>query len=94
MRTKASALLAGVLAAGAMLVAQSGDLHTVLPPDAIPSIDRPTFEPAANTRWFADEELMIGLVGEHEQRAYSTWSLDVHEIVNDMFEGHPIAVTW
>jgi hypothetical protein len=37
---------------------------------------------------------VIGVVGEHERRAYSTWQLDRHEIVNDTFEGRPIAVTW
>jgi hypothetical protein len=29
-----------------------------------------------------------------EQRAYSTWQLDRHEIVNDTFEGRLVAVTW
>jgi hypothetical protein len=33
-------------------------------------------------------------VGAKEQRAYSTWQLDRHEIVNDVFEGRPVAVTW
>ena len=37
---------------------------------------------------------MIGVVGDHEQRAYSAWTLDLHEIVNDVVEGQPIAVTW
>jgi len=67
----------------------------VLPRDAIPAIDDPRFESVAEAdRYLADNELMIGLVGETEQRAYSTWQLDSHEIVNDVFEGRPIAVTW
>ena len=94
MRSRALLFLAGVLAVSTRLGAQSDQLHTVLPRDGIPSIDQPTFEPAESTRWFVDDELMIGIVGEHEQRGYSTWSLDVHEIVNDVFEGQPIAVTW
>ncbi len=70
-------------------------LHVVLPRDAIPAIDNPQFEPAEQAeRVMADEELVIGLVGENEQRAYSTWQLDRHEIVNDVFEGRPVAVTW
>jgi hypothetical protein len=89
-----TALLWATVFAGATLVAQTDQLRVVLPRDAIPSIDRPTFEPIATSRMFVDDELMMGLVGEHEQRAYSTWSLDIHEIVNDVFEGHPIAVTW
>jgi hypothetical protein len=68
-------------------------LHVVLPRDAIPAIFNPEFEPASKAR-LADHELVIGVVGENEQRAYSTWQLDRHEIVNDTFEGRPIAVTW
>jgi hypothetical protein len=37
---------------------------------------------------------MIGLVGNTLRRAYSTWQLDRHEIVNDTFKGRPVAVTW
>ena len=67
----------------------------VLPRDAIPAIDNPLFESVAEAdRHLSDNELMIGLVGETEQRAYSTWQLDAHEIVNDLFEGRPLAVTW
>ena len=90
------AILGGLFAAGAAVsaIAQSDEIHVVLPRDGIPSIDQPSFGPAADTQYFADEELMIGVVGEREARAYSTWQLDVHEIVNDVFEGRPIAVTW
>ena len=74
--------------------AQPDTLIRVLPKDAIPSIDRPQFESVANARSFDNREPVIGVIGEHEQRAYSTWQLDAHEIVNDTFEGRPIAVTW
>lgn len=85
-------LLGGAAAVGG---AQQPDrLIVVLPKDAIPSIDRPEFEAAPKAKFFGNNELMIGLVGEREQRAYSTWQLDRHEIVNDTFEGRPIAVTW
>ncbi len=71
------------------------ELVQVLPRDAISAIDDPRFESVAEAdRHLADNELMIGLVGDTEQRAYSTWQLDSHEIVNDVFEGRPIAVTW
>lgn len=76
------------------LGAQSDDsLHVVLPRDAIPAIDKPSFEPAARAK-LDDREPVLGIVGEREQRAYSTWQLDRHEIVNDVFDGKPIAVTW
>lgn len=79
---------------GALAVGQPDEqFHVVLPRDAIPSIDRPSFEPA-KARSLDDRELVIGVVGEHGQRAYSTWQLDRHEIVNDTFERRPIAVTW
>ena len=86
--------LAGAVSVPAM---QLGDdeLHVVLPKDAIRAIDRPEFEPATTADGvMAKEELVIGLVGEREQRAYSTWQLDRYEIVNDVFEGRPIAITW
>lgn len=73
---------------------QSDQLIEVLPRDAIPAIDRPTFEPVAKALGFDANELMIGLVGADEQRAFSTWQLDRHEIVNEVFDGKPVAVTW
>lgn len=79
------------------LVAQNSteQIFLVLPRDAIPAIDTPTFmSTSAADRFFSDDEIVIGIVGETEQRAYSTWQLDRHEIVNDVFEGRPIAVTW
>lgn len=85
-----------VLTMLSVLGAQSRDrLEVVLPRDAIPSIDKPEFQPAEKADGvMQDEELVIGLVGATEQRAYSTWQLDRHEIVNDVFEGKPVAVTW
>ena len=89
-----------IIASGLALTAAAGqpgltEPIQVLPRDAIPAIDRPLFESVAEAdKRLADNELMIGLVGENGQRAYSTWQLDSHEIVNDVFEGRPLAVTW
>jgi len=85
-----------VLSVGLSLTAQDAErIEVVLPRDAIPSIDDPAFDEADTAgRVMADNELVIGIVGANEQRAYSTWQLDRHEIVNDVFEGRPIAVTW
>ncbi|MBI2222254.1 MAG: DUF3179 domain-containing protein [Acidobacteria bacterium] len=88
----AAATLVAVTAAGQ----SEGDddrLHVILPRDAIPAIFNPEFEPASKAP-LRDNELVLGVVGEREQRAYSTWLLDRHEIVNDVFEGRPIAATW
>ena len=94
MQPKLLTLVAGLLLVTSRGGAQSDELRRVLPPDTIPSIDQPEFEPATSTHAYVDDELVIGVVGDREQRAYSTWSLDTHEIVNDQFEGQPIAVTW
>ncbi|MPZ21249.1 MAG: DUF3179 domain-containing protein [Luteitalea sp.] len=91
---------AGIVAGAREVVSVTGQeednkLYVVVPKDAIRAIDEPEFEPAAEAdRGMADEEIVIGLVSEREQRAYSTWHLDRHEIVNDVFEGRPVAVTW
>ncbi len=95
MQMGAIAMTVAFLSASVALgFAQSDRLVVVLPRDAIASIDRPEFEAAANAKSLDKNELLIGIVGEHEQRAYSTWQLDRHEIVNDRLEGRPIAVTW
>ena len=89
-----------VVVSGLALMATAGqpgltEPIQVLPRDAIPAIDDPRFESVTEAEsHLADNELMIGLVGETEQRAYSAWQLDRHEIVNDVFEGRPVAVTW
>jgi hypothetical protein len=93
---KTPAIWAVLLAAtiGVIVSGQGdNDLHVVLPRHAIPSIDTPGFEPVLKAK-LNDREPVLGIVGNHEQRAYSTWQLDRHEIVNDVFEGKPIAVTW
>jgi hypothetical protein len=94
MRPTRSSFVVALVATSATLLAQSEQLQVVLRRDAIPSIDKPTFDAASTTRSLDKREPVLGIVGEHEQRAYSTWQLDRHEIVNDTFEGRPIAVTW
>ena len=70
-------------------------MYTVLPLDAIPAIRAPEYVGgAAARRQMAQEEPVIGLVVDGQARAYSTWQLDFHEIVNDEISGVPLAVTW
>lgn len=88
-------VVAGSREVASMTEQEDDQLYVVVPRDAIRAIDDPEFEPAHKAdRRMAEEEIVIGLVGEREQRAYSTWQLDRHEIVNDVFEGRPLAVTW
>ena len=39
-------------------------------------------------------EPVIGIMVDGDARAYSTWHLDAHEIVNDTISSTPLAVTW
>lgn len=70
-------------------------LYTVLPLDAIPAIDEPQFVTvsAADT-FLRATEMVIGVAIDGDERAYSAWQLDEHEIVNDVVGGVPIAATW
>lgn len=65
-----------------------------LPKDAIPAIDAPRFVSAADATFVHDEEPVIGLTAGSEARAYPTWMLNAHEIVNDRLGGRALAVTW
>ena len=66
----------------------------VLPQDAISAIDHPVFVSASNAPFMKDDEPVIGLGDGQTWKAYSTWFLDGHEIVNDTIGQTPIAVTW
>ena len=71
------------------------EIRTVLPRDAIPSIDDPEFLDADQaSELMSDGHLIIGLSVGGEHRAYSTAFLSGHEIVNDTVGGEPVAVTW
>lgn len=69
-------------------------VHMLLRPDAIPAIDEPQFVPASEARFMRDDEPVVGVVAGGVAKAYSTWHLDHHEIVNDTLAGKPVAVTW
>ena len=71
------------------------EIITLLPPDAIPSIDNPTFHTAAEADdYYEPDELVMGVVFNGDARAYSVPHLSSHEIVNDEVGGVKIAVTW
>ena len=76
-------------------VSIDGDLVIrVLAKDAIPAIDEPVFVEADRADFMSDDELVIGVADSGTAKAYSTWLLDRHEIVNDVIGSTPIAVTW
>jgi hypothetical protein len=84
------------------------DIQDVLPRDAIPSIDDPSF----GSTYFGDDDDDVIVVESDPPRAYPVRILSYHEIVNDVVagslgpgesarsqsnvdeEGLPIAVTW
>lgn len=65
-----------------------------LPKDAIPAIDAPTFVAVDRASFMRDDEPVIGVRVGTVARAYPTWLLNGHEIVNDTIAGRSIAVTW
>lgn len=69
-------------------------VHAILRADAIRSIDEPRFVRAAEASFMRDDEPVVGLVQNGVAKAYSTWHLDHHEIVNDQIGGTAVAVTW
>ena len=70
-------------------------LMRLLEPDAIPAINRPDMITAAEAdRFLKEGEPVLGVFDGQRARAYPTWVLDRHEIVNDRLGGVPIAATW
>jgi hypothetical protein len=68
---------------------------TLLPKDAIPSIDNPSFYSVSEAdREYDADEIVLGVSFDGISRAYSVNMLSTHEIVNDVIAGRPIAVTW
>ena len=65
------------------------------PKDGIPAIDRPRFVGARVARaWLKPQEPVIVLRIGADMRAYPIQILMFHEIVNDMVQGVPVAVTF
>ena len=70
-------------------------VYQVLPPNAIPAINAPSFlTGAAADAQMRSEEPVMGVVIEGRARAYSLWQLDANEIVNDRLGGIAFAPTW
>ena len=64
------------------------------PPDGIPAIDDPAFQPADEVDWLEDDEPVLSLTIGGETRAYPLQVMTWHEIVNDTVGGVPVAVTY
>ena len=80
---------------GSSEMIEGAEMYKILPADAIPAIDDPQFKTVPEAEKFMnDDELVLGLVVNGDARAYSTWHLDRHEIVNDYVGGVHVSVTW
>ena len=76
-------------------IIEGDKMYYILPQDGIPAIDDPKFVSVLKAEKFMnDDELVMGLVVNGDARAYSTWHLDRHEIVNDYVGGVHVSVTW
>ena len=76
-------------------VIQGDTLYTLMEPGGIPAIFEPAFRDASEEdSSFAPDEPLLVVEVNGEVRAYSTWHLDEHEVVNDTFDRLPLAVTW
>ncbi|MDX2381459.1 MAG: DUF3179 domain-containing protein [Acidimicrobiia bacterium] len=64
------------------------------PPDGIPPIDEPRFEPVSAVDWLTPDEPVMALVTDDAARAYPVRVLIWHEIVNDEFDGDPVLVSY
>ena len=74
---------------------EGDSMYRILPPGAIPAIDDPKWVDVEHAQATMEpEEAVIVYVQDGEARIYSTWTLNSHEIVNDVFGETPIAVTW
>ena len=74
---------------------QGDKMYTLLPPDRIPAILAPEYVTGdAARKQMSPAETVMGLAAGDDAVCWSTWQLDHHEIVNDTFQGRPIAATW
>ncbi len=74
---------------------QQVKLVTVLSKDGIRAIKNPTFETVSESiEEMRGNEQVIGVSINGDHRAYPVNILSVHEIVDDVVGGVPVAVTW
>jgi hypothetical protein len=64
------------------------------PKDGIPAILEPKFEPAKESKWLKNEDLVTGVDYRGVQKAYPLRILVWHEAVNDEIGGTPILVSY
>lgn len=67
------------------------DVRQVIPRDAIPSVENPSFDDEYAGH---DDDRVVVFESDDRPRAYPLRYLQFHEIVNDTVDGEPLAITW
>ena len=75
------------------LVALS-EIQGVVPPDAIPALEDPAFEPAVEVDWLSAAEPVLALEINGDARAYPLRIMTWHELVNGTVGGVPVTVSY
>ena len=70
------------------------EIRGVVPPDAIPALEDPAFEPAAEVEWLAGVEPVVALEVNGDARAYPLRIMTWHELVNGTVGGVPVTVSY
>ena len=70
------------------------EIVTVIPQDAKTALLGPAYLAAAKASDIQPNEEVIGVVINGDARAFPLATLNVHEIVDDVIGGQPVAVTW
>ena len=73
---------------------RADEIVTVIPQDAKTALVGPAYLPAAEASDIQPREEVIGVVINGDARAFPLATLNVHEIVDDVVGGQPVAVTW
>ena len=71
-----------------------GEIHTLLPKDAIPALTDPKRQPASEAEWLDDESRVVVAEIGGEVLGVPLAVLNWHEVVNTTLGGEPIAVTY
>ena len=70
------------------------NIRGVVPPDAIPALEDPAFEPAADAAWLETVEPVLALDINGDARAYPLRIMTWHELVNGTVGGVPVTVSY
>lgn len=73
---------------------RADEIVTVIPQDAKTALVGPAYLPPAEASDIQPREEVIGVVINGDARAFPLATLNVHEIVDDVIGGQPVAVTW